>query len=111
MAHNQLAAARLGQLHRHLVPDSSGRTRQQGVGAAAVAAAAAGADSGGASVEEGVLHGRQALTLSNGRMALSVLPGGGFIGAVHLTTGDPTADVNPMRVPVRAPTACHRLLM
>ena len=53
-----------------------------------------------------MLHGRQALTLSNGRMALSVLPGGGFIGAVHLTTGDPTADVNPMRVPVRGPTAC-----
>ena len=48
-----------------------------------------------------MLHGRQALTLSNGRMALSVLPGGGFIGAVHLTTGNPTADVNPMRVPVR----------
>ena len=53
----------------------------------------------GATVSETTLHGRSALTLSNGRMSMSVLPGGGFIGAVHLTTGDPRADINPMRVP------------
>ncbi len=52
-----------------------------------------------ASVREATLHGRDALTLSNGRMQLSVLPGGGFIGEVRLTTGRERADVNPMRVP------------
>lgn len=52
-----------------------------------------------AQVAETTLHGRTALTLSNGSLAISVLPGGGFIGAVQLTTGDPRADINPMRVP------------
>jgi hypothetical protein len=52
-----------------------------------------------ATVRETTLHGRDALTLANGRMQLSVLPGGGFIGEVRLTTGRPGADVNPMRVP------------
>ena len=52
-----------------------------------------------ASIAETTLHGRSALTLSNGSLSLSVLPGGGFIGDVHLTTGDPRADINPMRVP------------
>lgn len=50
-------------------------------------------------VTETTLHGRSALTLGNGSLSLSVLPGGGFIGAVQLTTGDPRADINPMRVP------------
>jgi hypothetical protein len=45
------------------------------------------------------LHGRDALTISNGRMQLSVLPGGGFIGEVRLTSGRARADINPMRVP------------
>jgi hypothetical protein len=57
------------------------------------------ASGGPATVTETTLHGRSALTLSNGSMSMSVLPGGGFIGAVHLTTGDPRADINPMRVP------------
>jgi hypothetical protein len=39
------------------------------------------------------------MSLANSKMVLSVLPGGGFIGDVHLTTGDPKVDVNPMRVP------------
>ncbi|MCP5411341.1 MAG: hypothetical protein H6924_04295 [Alphaproteobacteria bacterium] len=51
------------------------------------------------SVRETRLNGRDALTLSNGRMQLSVLPGGGFIGEVRLNTGRAQADVNPMRVP------------
>ena len=45
------------------------------------------------------LHGRAALSLQNADMEISILSGGGFIGAVQLTTGDPKTDVNPMRVP------------
>jgi hypothetical protein len=45
------------------------------------------------------LHGREALTIANGKMQLSVLPGGGFIGEVRLTSGRARTDINPMRVP------------
>lgn len=66
------------------------------MGAAALTPGAARAAT---AVRETVLHGRDALALSNGRMQLSVLPGGGFIGEVRLLTGRTSADVNPMRVP------------
>jgi len=50
-------------------------------------------------ISETQLHGRDALTIANGKMQLSVLPGGGFIGEVRLTTGREKSDINPMRVP------------
>jgi hypothetical protein len=37
--------------------------------------------------------------LENGRMRLSTLPGGGFIGEVRFLSDDPKKSVNPMRVP------------
>jgi len=65
------------------------------LGAAAMPTGAAAATR----ISETRLHGRDALTIANGRMQLSVLPGGGFIGEVRLTSGDARADINPMRVP------------
>jgi hypothetical protein len=53
----------------------------------------------GVTVTPGLLHGRRALTLSNGRFSLSLLPGGGYIGDVHLVSADPRANISPMRVP------------
>lgn len=51
------------------------------------------------SLREEKLHGRAALVLDNGRMRLSALPGGGYIGEVRLLSPDPKRNVNPMRVP------------
>jgi hypothetical protein len=51
------------------------------------------------SVTPGRLHGREAFVLSNGRLSLSVLPGGGYIGDVRLVSDDPKLGVSPMRVP------------
>jgi hypothetical protein len=48
---------------------------------------------------EDKLHGRRAFVLENGRMRLSTLPGGGFIGEVRFLSDDPKKSVNPMRVP------------
>ena len=52
-----------------------------------------------ASFHEDKLHGRRAFVLENGRMRLSTLPGGGFIGEVCFLSDDPKKSVNPMRVP------------
>ena len=65
------------------------------LGAAAIPTGAAAATH----VSQTRLHGRDALTIANGRMQLSVLPGGGFIGEVRLTSGRASADISPMRVP------------
>jgi len=73
--------------------------RRTVIGAALGAAAMPPAAAAAATVTQTVLHGRDALTLSNGKMQLSVLPGGGFIGEVRLTSGRAKADINPMRVP------------
>jgi hypothetical protein len=50
-------------------------------------------------IVESRLLGRDAFTISNGRLALSVLPGVGFIGDVHLLTANSKTNVNPLRVP------------
>jgi hypothetical protein len=73
--------------------------RRTVIGAALGAAAMPSAAAAATTVTETTLHGRNALSLSNGRMQLSVLPGGGFIGEVRLASGNPKADINPMRVP------------
>lgn len=73
--------------------------RRTMLGAALGAAVMPRAADGATVVTETVLHGRNALTLANGRMQLSVLPGGGFIGEVRLTSGNAKTDINPMRVP------------
>src|SRR5215471_18024218 len=52
-----------------------------------------------ASVHEGKLHGRDAWVLENGRMRVSTLRGGGFIGEIRLESPDPKKSLNPMRVP------------
>ena len=52
-----------------------------------------------AAFHEDKLHGRRAFVLENGRMRLSTLPGGGFIGEVRFQSDDPKKSVNPMRVP------------
>jgi hypothetical protein len=52
-----------------------------------------------ATIAAGLLHGRDAITISNNRLSLSVLPGGGYIGDVHLVSADPLANFNPLRVP------------
>lgn len=49
-------------------------------------------------IAETMLHGRQALTMNNGLLSLSVLPGGGFIGDVRLVSRDPRLDISPMLV-------------
>jgi hypothetical protein len=54
---------------------------------------------GQAAFHEDTLHGRRAFVLENGRMRVSTLPGGGFIGEVRLKSEDPKKNVNPMRVP------------
>lgn len=45
------------------------------------------------------LHGREAYTLENDAMQISMLTGGGFIGEVRLRSDDPKKAVNPLRVP------------
>ena len=50
------------------------------------------------SFHEDKLHGRRALVIENGRMRVSTLPGGGYIGEVRLISEDPKLNVNPMRV-------------
>ena len=52
-----------------------------------------------ASFHEDKLHGRRAFVLENGRMRLSTLSGGGFIGEIRLKSDDPRKSVNPLRVP------------
>jgi hypothetical protein len=51
------------------------------------------------SIHAGTLHGREALTIANGSLSLSVLPGGGFIADVHLVSSDPAVGLSPLRVP------------
>src|ERR1700744_5131761 len=51
------------------------------------------------SIRDGKLHGRDAFTLTNGVLSVSVLPGGGFIGDVHLVSQDPADSLSPLRVP------------
>ena len=51
------------------------------------------------SIHAGKLHGRDAFTLTNGLLSLSVLPGGGFIADVHLVSRDPAINLSPLRVP------------
>ncbi len=51
------------------------------------------------SIHTGKLHGRDAFTLTNGSLSLSVLPGGGFIADVHLVSRDPAVNLSPLRVP------------
>lgn len=46
-----------------------------------------------------LVHGREAFTISNRHFSLSVLPGGGFIGDVHLVSDKPNVAVSPLRVP------------
>ena len=45
------------------------------------------------------LHGREAYTLENDTIRISMLTGGGFIGEVRFRSGDPQKAVNPLRVP------------
>lgn len=45
------------------------------------------------------MHGRQAFTIANGHLSLSVAPGGGFIGDIRLVSKNPKLDISPMRVP------------
>lgn len=52
-----------------------------------------------ASFHEETLHGRRAFVLENGKIRLSTLPGGGYIGEVRFKSADPKKAVNPMRVP------------
>ena len=52
-----------------------------------------------ASFQEDKLHGRRAFVLQNGRMRISTLPGGGFIGEIRFLSPDPRKSNNPMRVP------------
>lgn len=52
-----------------------------------------------AELHAGKLHGRDAWTLENGRMRVSTLRGGGFIGEIRLKSADPKMSINPMRVP------------
>jgi len=52
-----------------------------------------------ASFHQDTLHGRRAFVLENGRMRVSTLPGGGFIGEIRFISDDPKKSVNPMRVP------------
>lgn len=73
--------------------------RRAVIGATLGAAAMPTAASAATRIAETRLHGREALTIANDRMQLSVLPGGGFIGEVRLTSGRARADINPMRVP------------
>lgn len=87
-----MAARRLRCLGSHINP----RPVDQLSPASAAGATAAAAFT---TTTETTLHGRAALTLKNGCMEISTCLGGGFIGAVQLTTGDPKTDVNPMRVP------------
>ena len=68
-------------------------------GAAALLGMAATLFGQSASFHEDTLHGRRAFVLENGRMRLSTLPGGGFIGEVRFLSDDPKKSVNPMRVP------------
>jgi hypothetical protein len=53
----------------------------------------------GVIISPGLVHGRDAFTISNRRLSLSVLSGGGFIGDVHLVSDQPQLAVNPLRVP------------
>lgn len=45
------------------------------------------------------LHGREAYTLENDEMRISMLTGGGFIGEVRFRSEDAKKAVNPLRVP------------
>ncbi len=62
-------------------------------------AAAAGLGAQTLQWREGRVHGRDAWVLENGRMRIAILPGGGHLAEIRLTTGDPWKDINPMRVP------------
>jgi hypothetical protein len=73
--------------------------RRAVVGAALGAAVMPTTASAATRISQTRLHGRDALTIANGKMQLSVLPGGGFIGEVRLTSGRARTDINPMRVP------------
>jgi hypothetical protein len=50
-------------------------------------------------IQDEKLHGRQAYVLSNGKMRVAALRGGGHIAEVRLIDSDARKSVNPMRVP------------
>ncbi len=50
-------------------------------------------------ITEEKFAGRDAYVLTNGKMRVSMVAGGGFLGEIRLTTGDGKRDINPMRVP------------
>jgi catechol 2,3-dioxygenase-like lactoylglutathione lyase family enzyme len=52
-----------------------------------------------ASIQQGIFSGRQAWTLANGWMRVSLLAGGGHIAEVRWLSDDPKKNLNPMRVP------------
>lgn len=45
------------------------------------------------------MHGRHAFTIDNRKLSLSVAPGGGFIGDIHLVSDAPKLNISPMQVP------------
>lgn len=53
----------------------------------------------GQSIEQGKFAGRDAWTLTNDAIQVSVLKGGGHIAEVRFRSTDPSRNVNPMRVP------------
>jgi hypothetical protein len=65
---------------------------------ALLAPSAAGAEDS-VSIHTEKLHGRDAFTLTNGLLSVSVLPGGGFIADVHLVSRDPAVSLSPLRLP------------
>ncbi len=50
-------------------------------------------------IRDATFQGRDAWVLANGVMQVSMVKGGGFIGEMRLTTGDPKRDINPLRIP------------
>ena len=50
-------------------------------------------------ISEEKVYNRPAWVLSNGKIRVAVLPGGGHIAEVRFQSGDPKKDINPMRVP------------
>ena len=54
---------------------------------------------GQTSITKSKLHGREAYTLENEKIRISMLTGGGYFGEIRLISSDPLKSVNPMRVP------------